>query len=182
MPRSPSLPPFAERLYGRVTGIVSIRAIRIVLLGALSTLALTASAIAASTTVIHFQRESLPALQAQLRHHEVLALTFHPAPAPGHVHVSMTDGRHFTVVYGGSEEAQLIALARANGARYQTATVKAKPAVHHKLRYIAGGILIAAIVVVAAVLLIDRRRKLREQEAQGPQDTPAPSAPGDRAV
>ena len=73
-----------------------------------------------------------------------------------------------TVVYTSAAQAQLIAVAKADGARVVIAKAKpkkaaAKPA--HKLRYIAGGILVLVIVVVAAVLLIDRRRKLREAEA-----------------
>jgi hypothetical protein len=152
----------------------STRTTRIALLGALLTLAFAASASAA--TAIHFQPEGLPALKAQLHHHEVHALTFHPAPAPGHIHVSMNDGRHFTVIYTAAEQPQLIVLAHANGARYAVAIAKPKAAakaVHHTLRYIAGGIVIVVILIVAAVLLVDRRRKLNE-------GTPATaSAPGD---
>ena len=67
------------------------------------------AASAGAATVIHFQSEGLPALQAQLHKHEVHALTFHPTPAPGHMHVSMDDGRHFTVVYTTvGEQAQLV--------------------------------------------------------------------------
>jgi hypothetical protein len=148
-----------------------MRAVRIALLGAFLAAAVAASASAA--TVIHFQSESLPALKAQLSHHEVHALTFHPTPAPGHIHVSMNDSRHYTVVYATGEQAQLVALARANGARYAVATVKPKPAAttHHTLRYIAGGIVIVVILVVVAVLLVDRRRKLNEG---GPEAKPAP--------
>jgi hypothetical protein len=156
----------------------SMRAVRIGLLGAFLTVALATSALAAA--VIHFEREGLPALIVQLGKHEVHALTFHPAPAPGHVHVSMNDGRHFTVVYTPSEQARLIAMARADGTRVTVATVKPKAAakpVHHTLRYIAGGIVVVVIVVVVAVLLVDRRRKLGEQD----QGTPAPSSPGDSA-
>jgi hypothetical protein len=144
----------------------SIRAPRIALLGAFLTLAMAASALAASTTTIHFQPEGLPPLEVQLHHREVHALTFHSTPAPGHIHVSMNDGRHFTVIYSTTEQAHLIALAHANGARYTVATVKAKPAksTHHTLRYIAGGIVIVVIIVVVAVLLVDRRRKLNEGE------------------
>lgn len=152
----------------------STKAARIALLGALLTLAFAASASAA--TAIHFQPEGLPALKAQLRHHEVHALTFHPVPAPGHIHVSMNDGRHFTVVYTVAEQPQLVVLAHANGARYTVAVAKLKAAakaVHHTLRYIAGGIVIVVILIVAAVLLVDRRRKLNE----GAQATT--SAPGD---
>jgi hypothetical protein len=137
---------------------------RALLAGALLALAVSASASAegATTTVIHFQPEGLPPLEAQIRHHEVHALTFHPTPEPGHVHISMNDGRHFTAVYAASEQAHLIALATANGARYAIAKAEPKPAAttHHTLRYIAAGILIVVIVIVAAVLLVDRRRKL----------------------
>jgi hypothetical protein len=146
---------------------------RIALLTALLTLAFAASALAA--TAIHFQPEGLPALKAQQSHHEVHALTFHPVPAPGHIHVSMSDGRHFTVIYTVAEQSQLVALAHANGARYAVAVAKpkaAKKAVHHTLRYIAGGIVIVVILIVAAVLLVDRRRKLNEG-ASG--TAPAPS-------
>jgi hypothetical protein len=151
---------------------------RIALLGALLTLVFASSAFAASAfaaTAIHFQPEGLPALKAQLHHHEVHALTFHPVPAPGHIHVSMNDGRHFTVIYLATEQPQLVVLAHASGARYAVAVAKpkaAKKAVHHTLRYIAGGIVIVVILIVAAVLLVDRRRKLNEGGGQG---TPAPS-------
>ncbi len=149
------------------------RAIRTILLSAVLTAALAAGASAA--TVIHFQPESLPALEAQLHKHEVHAVTFHPTPAPGHIHVSMNDGKHYTVVYTASEQAQLVTLASANGARYTVATVKPKAAksTHHTLRYIVGGIAIVVIVVVVVVLLVDRRRKLGEGGGE------AKPAPGD---
>jgi hypothetical protein len=134
---------------------------------------------ASAATAIHFQSESLPALQAQLHKHEVHAVTFHPTPAPGHIHVSMNDGRHYTVVYAAGEQAHLVALATAGGARYTVATVKPKAAksTHHTLRYIVGGIAIVVIVVVVTVLLVDRRRKLNEGG-----DAEAEPAPGDSAT
>jgi hypothetical protein len=137
---------------------------------------LTASASAA--TVIHFQPESVSALNVQLHHHEVHALTFHPTPAPGHVHVSLNDGRHLTVVYTASEEAQLVALAHADGTPVAVAVAKPKAAakpVHHTLRYVAGGILVVVIIVVAAVLLVDRRRKLGEEGGDTPPTQSQPS-------
>jgi hypothetical protein len=153
----------------------STRVLRIALLSALLTLAFAASASAASAT--HFQPEGLPALKAQLHHHEVHALTFHPAPAPGHIHVSMNDGRHFTVIYLATEQPQLVVLAHASGARYAVAVAKPKAAAkaHHTLRYIAGGIVIVVILVVAGVLLVDRRRKLNEG-ASGTAPAPSDSA------
>jgi hypothetical protein len=125
-------------------------------------LAISASAVAA--TVIHFERETVPALTTQLDHGQVHALSFHPASPTGHVHVSLNDGRHMTVAYVSSEQAQLLALASAHNTPVTIAKAKttvAKPA-HHKLRYIAGGILVLVIIVVLGVLLIDRRRKLGE--------------------
>lgn len=149
------------------------RAARVTLLSAVLTAAFAASAVAATT--IHFQSESLSVLKVQLGKHEVHALTFHPTPAPGHIHVSMNDAKHYTVIYATGEQDQLVALAHTDGARTTIATVKAKPAAkatHHTLRYIAGGIVIVVIAVVVAVLLVDRRRKLNE----GDQGTPAPSS------
>jgi hypothetical protein len=137
------------------------------------------SATGLAAAAIHFQSESLTALEAQLGHHEVRALSFHSGPAgaaTGHIHASLKDGQHMTVLYPTSEQAQLIALARTDSTRVTIAKAKAKaakPAVHHKLRYIAGGILVVVIVVVVAVLLIDRRRKL----GGGGVDRVAESAP-----
>jgi hypothetical protein len=142
--------------------------------------AMTASALAA--TAIHFQKETLPALEKQLRSHEVHALVLHPKPSPGHVHASLNNGSHMTIVYAPAEQEHIIALARAQGTPVAVsvkATTTAKKPVHHKLRYIAGGILVAVIVVVAAVLLIDRRRKLHEAADHGGGGAPAPSSPGD---
>lgn len=155
----------------KVPRMKSTRAIRIALLSAILAVAVTVAS-ASAATVIHFQSESLPAFEAQLHKHEVHAVTFHPTPAPGHIHVSMNDGGHFTVVYAAGEQAHLVALATAGGARYAIATVKPKAAksTHHTLRYIAGGIVIVVIVVVVAVLLVDRRRKLGERG--GDEETP----------
>jgi hypothetical protein len=149
------------------------------LLGCLLCAAVTASALAA--TAIHFQKETLPALEKQLRSHEVHALVLHPKPSPGHIHASLSNGSHMTIVYAPSEQERIVALARAQGTPVAVAvkSTTVKKPVHHKLRYIAGGILVAVIVVVAVVLLIDRRRKLHEAADHGGGGAPAPSSPGD---
>jgi hypothetical protein len=149
---------------------------------ACATLALAAQTAALAASVIYFQPEGLPALKAQLGHHEVDALTFHPGTGTGHIHVSMSDGRHMTVPYATSEQAQLVALAGTD--RTSVAIAVAKPKanapVHHKLRYIAAGILAVVIVVIAAVLLVDRRRKLGEAGGdRAAESAPVPSSPGD---
>jgi hypothetical protein len=155
----------------------STRFPRIALLATVLTMAIGATA-GAATTVIHFQPESVSALKVQLGHHEVHALTIHPDPAPGHVHVSLNNGQHFTVVYNAAEQTQLVALARADGTPVAVSVTKtktaAKPA-HHTLRYVAGGILVLVIVVVVAVLLVDRRRKLGEEGGEAPPSSSQPS-------
>jgi hypothetical protein len=150
----------------------------------LALVCLTLPATGLAATAIHFQSESLTALEGQVAHHEVRAFSFHPGTGgTGHIHASLNDGRHMTVIYATSEQPQLIAKARAEGIRVTIAKAKvkaAKPAVHHKLRYIAAGILVVVIVVVAAVLLVDRRRKLGEAGGDRvAESAPAPSSPGD---
>jgi hypothetical protein len=125
---------------------------------------LTASAGAAS---IHFQKESMQGYEAELRHGEVHAVTFHPGTTVGHLHISLNNGGHMTVSYQAAEQSKLVARAQAANARVKIATLKAKKtaAVHHKLRYIAGGILIFVILVVLGVLLIGRRRVVADEGA-----------------
>jgi hypothetical protein len=157
----------------------------VVLCMACAILALASASSALAATAIHFQPESLTVLEGQLGHHEVHALTFHEATGTGHIHASLNDGRHVTVVYSTSEQARLLALARADGTPVAVAAVKPKPAkttVHHKLRYIAGGILVVVIIVVVGVLFVDRRRKLGEgAEGHGAEGAPGQSPPSDPA-
>jgi hypothetical protein len=135
-------------------------------------LALGAAVIAApaGAAAIHFEKESLQAYEAQLRHGQVHALTFHSGTPTGHLHISLNNGGHMTVSYTSSEQGKLVAQAQAANARVKiaTAVTKKTAAVHHKLRYIAGGILIVVIVIVLVVLLIGRRRAIVE-------DGPTPS-------
>lgn len=139
--------------------------------------ALTAIALAvpAGAATVHFEKESLQAYEGQLRHHQVHALTFHPGAPTGHLHISLNNGGHMTVEYSAAQQASLVAAAEAANARVKVATVKAKKtaAVKHKLRYIAGGILILVIIVVLVVLLIGRRRALVDGDSKAPQEESA---------
>jgi hypothetical protein len=127
-------------------------------------------ALPAAAATVHFEKESLQAYEGQLHHGQVHALTFHSGTPTGHLHISLNNGGHMTVVYPASEQGRLVAQAQAAHARVKLATLQAKKtaAVHHKLRYIAGGILIVVILIVLVVLLVGRRRTLAE-------DGPAPS-------
>ncbi len=141
------------------------------------------SASAATVTVIHFQHESYQQLLTQLRNREVHAVVLHPKGYKAHV--SLDDGGHMTVTYIPAEEPRLAEAARAGGASFTVATSTHKAApVHHKLRYIAGAVLIVVILVVLVVLLVGRRRELVEADepttgctahvghAHGPQGSP----------
>jgi hypothetical protein len=143
----------------------SNRRVNAVLVAVCATLAAIVLAVpAGAATVIHFQKESVGAYEVQLHHGEVHALTFHPGTPTGHLHISLNNGGHMTVAYASGEQGKLVAQAQADHARVQIATVTVKKAapVKHKLRYIAGGILIVVILVVLMVLLIGRRRALAE--------------------
>jgi Cu/Ag efflux protein CusF len=138
-------------------------------------LAATVLAVPAGAATVHFQKESLQAYEGELRHGEVHAVTFHPGTTTGHLHISLNNGGHMTVSYAASEQAKLVAAARAANTRVQVATVKAKKVapVKHKLRYIAGGILIVVILVVLVVLLIGRRRAVADEGRAPPGESAA---------
>lgn len=80
--------------------------------------------------------------------------------------VTLTDGTHVLARYPKQHEPQTVARLKHDGV---TVTVlskttaetqaKEKKPVHHKIRYIVGGVVIAVIVIVGAVLLINRRRQ-----------------------
>jgi hypothetical protein len=131
---------------------------------------------AGAATVIHFQQEGVQAYVVQLHKGEVHALTFHPGTTTGHLHISMDNGKHYTVAYASSEQGKLVAEAQAGHARVQIAAVQVKKTapVKHKLRYIAGGILIVVIIVVLIVLLIGRRRALADEGPRAPGESSSP--------
>lgn len=139
---------------------------------ALVCVSLALLAVPAYAAGVHFQSESLPAYERQLAHGEIHADSFHPASAGGHLHVSLNDGRHMTVAYAPSEQAKLVADARAKGVHVLLATATPRHATpaKHKLRYIAGGILIAVILIVLVVLLVGRRRAVTGGEPPAQQE------------
>jgi uncharacterized membrane protein len=128
-----------------------------------------AFAVPAGAASVHFEKESLPAYEAQLHHGQVHALTFHPGTTTGHLHISLNNGGHMTVEYAVTDQGKLVAQAHTANARVKIAAAQTKKAAatKHKLRYIAGGILIVVIIIVLMVLLIGRRRAVAD-EAQAP--------------
>jgi hypothetical protein len=140
--------------------------------------AVSASALLATPALAtRFQPESYAELLAQLHRREIVAVVLHPSGP--RAHASARDGQHYTVTYTPAEVAPLRASALAGGSSFAIAvsTHKAGP-VHHKLRYIVGGILIVVIVVVLVVLLLGRRRALEEEEGPGGEAASAPPPTG----
>jgi len=125
--------------------------------------AATSTAVAAESAV-HYTKESMQAYEQQLAGGKIQAATFNKRIRS--LHLTLKDGRLMLVHYGPKEEPKLAAALAAKGVPVTVeakavATKEAGPPkpVHHKLRYIVGGILIVVVIVVGAVLLIDRRRK-----------------------
>lgn len=115
---------------------------------------------------VHFQPESYSALLVQVHKGQVRAVVLHPSGPKAHV--VLTDGAHFTATYPIAESTKLGEEVRAHGGSFAISVVKHKSGtVHHKLRYIAGGILIVVILVVLAVLLVGRRRAIAEDDEPG---------------
>jgi hypothetical protein len=140
---------------------------RAALLGVTLTLCMAAGA----TGAVLFVHESYGAFEKQLAAHQIHAATFNKKAHT--LHLSMNDGRHLLISYPSHNEPQIAAALEAKGVpvTVEKKAKKATPAVHHTLRYVAGGILVLVIIVVAAVLLVDRRRKLGEEGG----DTPPPT-------
>jgi ATP-dependent Zn protease len=116
--------------------------------------------------------ESYQALLGQINAGQVRSAVINRKPHT--IKVTLDDGSVQRIDYPPADEKQLSNSLRKHGAVVKIAKKKkAKKAVHHRLRYIAAGIL-GVVVVVGLVLLILRGRRppepVREPE-------PAPTAP-----
>jgi hypothetical protein len=126
-------------------------------------LALLAPVASAAEATIKYEHESQQAYEQQLASGQVESATFNKRVRS--VHLTLKGGRHVLFKYAAKTEPTIAAQLQAKHVpvtvlKPAEAAKEAKKApVHHKLRYIAGGILVAVIVIVAAVLLFDRRRK-----------------------
>jgi hypothetical protein len=113
----------------------------------------------AAEPVVHYTKESLPEYEKQLAGGQIRAVTINKFLRS--LRITLKDGRYVLATYPKHEEANTAAALKAKGVPVTVLLpvaaqkeAKAKP-IHHKLRYIAGG-----IVIVGAVLLVDRRRKV----------------------
>jgi hypothetical protein len=122
----------------------------------------SAGAFAAETTAKYVD-ESQQAYEHQLAAGEIAEATFNKRIRS--LHIVLRNGQHFRFRYPPKDQPTLAAALKATHVPVTILTPTeakkeaSKAPVKHKLRYIAGGILIAVVVIVGGVLLFDRRRK-----------------------
>jgi hypothetical protein len=121
---------------------------------------LPASAAAAASIV--YQNETFAQYQQQLAGGQIQSVTINKRLRS--LRITLKNGSYVLAKYAKHEEPTVAA---ALAAKHVAVTVLApsvaikevpKKAAHHKLRYIAGGIVIVVIVIVGAVLYINRKR------------------------
>jgi hypothetical protein len=139
-----------------------------VCLAAVACLCLASAAIAsAAEPTINYKPESFSAYQQQLAGGKIKAVTINKRVRS--LRVTLTDGSYVLAKYKPHEEPKIAAALQAKGITptvlqpAEAAKEVVKKPVKHKLRYIAGGILVVVVVVVGGVLFVDRKRK-RERE------------------
>lgn len=115
---------------------------------------------------VKYEKETLQQYEQQLAKGEIESTEFNKKVRS--LHIKLKDGRYVIVHYSAGEEPKLESQLTGKGVKVavlsKTAADKeAKKPAKHKLRYIAGGILLVVIIVVAVVLVVDRKRK-REAE------------------
>jgi hypothetical protein len=112
---------------------------------------------------VGYQSEHFSVFEAQLKAGQISEATINKRLRS--VRVTLNDGRHVLTQYAPHEEpkvkAELVA-------RHVPVTVLSpsqakkehlKRGVHHKIRYIVGGVVIAIVVIVGGVILYNRRKR-----------------------
>ncbi len=124
---------------------------------------LTAAFAAGAVGAIDYQKESYAEYKQQLAGGQVQAVTINKRLRS--LRVTLKDGRYVLARYNKHEEPAVAAALQAKRVPVSVLTPteavseeKAQPK-HHKLRYIAGGIVIVVIVIVGAVLFVNRKRR-----------------------
>jgi hypothetical protein len=130
---------------------------------AMMLLALFALSASDSHGAVGYVHESLPEFETQLKRGQIREATINRRLRS--LRLTLTDGKHKLATYGRGEEprvrseleAKNVAVSLLNTGQGKKAHVK--KAVHHKLRYIAGAIVIAIVVIVGGVALYNRRKQ-----------------------
>jgi hypothetical protein len=129
---------------------------------ACAALMLTAGAAGAAVTP-NYQPESLKTYEQQLAGGQIQAVTVNKKLRS--LRITLKDGSYVLAKYGRKDEPKTVAALEAKHVPVTILTpteaakqVTKKP-VKHKLRYIAGGIIIIVILIVGAVLYVNRKRQ-----------------------
>jgi uncharacterized protein HemX len=128
--------------------------------------ALAAGAAGAAGT-IDYQKESFAEYKQQLASGQIQAVTINKRLRS--LRVTLKDGRYVLARYNPHEETAVAAALAAKSVPVTVLTptealkeAKAKP-VKHKLRYIAGAIIIIVILIVGGVLYVNRKRRVERE-------------------
>jgi hypothetical protein len=151
----------------------SLTATIAVFASSLACASLLPAAVAAGATAptALYTHESLQEYQQQLAGGQVGSVEINKRV--GSVRVTLKNGKKFVAKYKRKEEPKIAAALTAQHVPFsilakslaaQEVVKGPKKAIHHKLRYIVGGIAVAVVVIVGAVLLINRRRKHASEE------------------
>jgi hypothetical protein len=132
-----------------------------VCVASLACASLTLAAVAAGAAVTPtYQNESLREFQQQLAGSQIQAVTINKKLLS--LRVTLKDGRYVLAKYAHHEEPTIVADLHAKHVPVTVLThaeaVKEAP-VHHKIRYIVGGVVIVVIILAGLVLFIKRRRQ-----------------------
>ena len=126
-------------------------------------LALPAPGAFAEEPTVHYTKESQQAYESQLAKGEIESATFNKRIRS--LHLTLKNGEHVLYKYPPNDEPTLAAALAAKKIPVTVLTTTqakaeaSKAPVHHKIRYIAGGILVVVVIIVGVVVLFDRRRK-----------------------
>ncbi|HEY4450742.1 MAG TPA: hypothetical protein VGN13_04000 [Solirubrobacteraceae bacterium] len=126
---------------------------------------LPAAAATAAETKVTYTKESLQEFEKQLAAGQVASVIIN-RPLRS-LRTTLKDGSHVLAHYIPRGEHKIAATLTAKHVQFEVlkpaAAAKEVPKKAHKLRYIAGGILIIVVLVVGTVLYVDRKRK-RERD------------------
>lgn len=139
---------------------------------------LAALAVTAGAAAIVFQTESLGAFNKQLAAGQVHAVTFNKKPHT--IHISLNNHQHMLASYDSKNFDALEKQIQDAGVPVLIEHPHANTApVHHRLRYVAAGVLIVLIVVIGVVLWLNKRRPPEADagDASAPAAGAAPPAP-----
>lgn len=129
-------------------------------------IALPLTASAAEVTVTHYTKESLPEFEHQLSTGQVTAVTFNKRIRS--MRITLKNGQHVTALYPKHQSGPEAAKIEAKHVPVTILSTKQaeselpKKAPHHKIRYIAGGVLIVVIAIVGFVLYKRRSQSSRD--------------------